>query len=96
MQDMSTLIPIMYGILFAGDVLYCCAPSVVHLRPLIMISLSAMAAMGVAGWLGIRLSAAFRGCTNGNPDHCHRRFNSYSDDHVYRHAGRHEQTSGHC
>ena len=55
MRDMSTLTPIMYGVLLVVTFFMVRSVSGTF-ATLIMISLSAMAAMGVAGWLGIKLS----------------------------------------
>lgn len=55
LKDMSTLIPIMYGVLLL--VTYVMLRSIsATFATLIVIALSAIAAMGVGGWLGIQLS----------------------------------------
>ena len=55
MKDMSTLIPIMYGVLLLVTFLLLRSISAT-LVTLFVIALSAIAAMGVGGWLGIQLS----------------------------------------
>ncbi|MBL4601172.1 MAG: MMPL family transporter, partial [Emcibacteraceae bacterium] len=55
MKDMSTLIPIMYGVLLLATFLVLRSISGT-VATLFVIALSAIAAMGVGGWLGIKLT----------------------------------------
>jgi len=55
MKDMSTLIPIMYGVLLLVTFIMLRSISGT-VATLLVIALSAIAAMGVGGWLGIQLS----------------------------------------
>jgi predicted RND superfamily exporter protein len=55
MADMSTLIPIMYGVLLL-TIAVLLRSFTGTLSTMLVIGLSAMTAMGVAGWLGIRLT----------------------------------------
>jgi len=55
LNDMSTLIPLMYGVLIVAMILFL-RSFTGTLGTVLVIGLSAMTAMGLAGWFGIRLT----------------------------------------